>query len=344
MLPLILGGLASGLAGGLIGAAERSSANKQSLDLINQSISDLEAIGIPSVQAQQLVLEKYKSAGQLTPQMEDAIKQQNSEMQGISLSPETKEVQMNALAELQRIGDSGGMRLTDQAVAEGALGRIQAQERGSRDAITQDLREKGRYGSGDELAMKLANQQNAAQNANQVGLGLAGQAQQNALQSIMQAGQLGGNIRQQDYSQAADKARAQDAINQFNAQNSQNVAMRNAAAANNAQLWNLQNQQGILNANTGLSNSEQQYNKGLLQQQFNNQMQKQGAKSNARAGQATQIQNYGNQQGAMWGGIGDTLNKGLTDIAVNPKMFQSTTTDKPFDPNTDEIAAKRGWA
>jgi hypothetical protein len=310
--------IGSSIVGGVVGGMERSEAQRQQMELIRQSINDLQAIGIPPVEAQQLALEQYKSAGQLSPELEQAFSQGNSGLNDISTDPRLKEAQLNALTELQGIGQSGGMRLSDQAAAQQAMGDIQSKERGSREAIEQSLREKGRFGGGDELAMKLANQQNSATNANQVGLGLAGQAQQNALQALMQGGQLGGQMQGQEFNQQAQQKAAQDAINRFNAQNSQEVAMRNAQAKNQSQQMNLANMQNLMNQNTGLSNYQQEFNRGLLQKNYNNELGKASAMANARAGQASQIGNYGNQQAQMWGGIGNSVGQGIAAYAASP--------------------------
>lgn len=317
------------LIGGVMGMMERKSAQEAQMRLIQQSVDDLQAIGVPPVEAQQIALEKLRSAGELTPELEQAFQQQNSGLLGIETDPRLKEAQMNALSELQGIGQSGGMRLSDQAAAQGAMDRIQSQERGSREAIAQDLREKSRFGGGDELAMKLANQQNSAQNANQVGLGLAGQAQQNALNAIMQAGNLGGSMQQQSFNQQSQQQAAQDAINRFNSQNSQEVAMRNANAKNEAQGWNLNNKQNIMNQNTGLSNQEQVANKSLLQKQFENQLTKAGAVGDVRNQQATSVSNYGKDQAAMYGKIGQGV--GQAGAAFGNSSSSKTLMDDEKD-------------
>jgi hypothetical protein len=306
------------MIGGIAGSIERSNARDQQMRLIQASIDDLKAIGIPPIEAQQMVMEQYRSAGELDPELEQVINQQNTGMQDINIDPRLKEAQLNALSELQGIGQSGGMRLSDQAAAEGALGRIQSQERGSREAIAQNLREKNQFGGGDELAMQLANQQNSAQNANQIGLGLAGQAQQNALQAIMQGGQLGGQMQGQEFSQQAQIKQAQDAINRFNAQNSQDVSSRNVGRQNEAQGWNLQNKQNIMNQNTSGANQAQQYNKGLIQQQFENQMNQASALGNIRNQQATAVGNYGDKQAQMYGQMGQGINQAASAYAASP--------------------------
>lgn len=307
-------------AGGQIGSAliaanSASDARDQAARLAQESISQLESAGIPTIEAQQLVLEKYRSAGQLTPELEQAISQGPSQMENISTDPREKEAQMQALQQLSDIGQGGGMRLSDQAVANKALGDIQAQERGSREAIAQDLREKSRYGGGDELAMKLANQQNAATAENQVGLQQAGSAQDRALQAILQSGQLGGQMQGQEFNQKAQQAAAADAIARFNAQNSQEVQQRNIAAKNNAQASNLSNAQNIQNANVDMANKQQMYNKSLYQQQYENQLQKAGMAANARAGQASNIMDAGKQTAAAATAAGKGIGQAGTSIA-----------------------------
>jgi len=55
-------------------------------------------------------------------------------------------------------------------------------------------------------------------------LDVSAQAQSRALQALMQGGQLGGQIRQQDFGEQSEKAQAQDAINRFNTANRQQVS------------------------------------------------------------------------------------------------------------------------
>ncbi len=55
----------------------------------------------------------------------------------------------------------------------------------------------------------------------------------------MQGGQLGGQMRSQDFGEQSSKAQAQDAISRFNAANSQSVQGQNVATKNTAQAANL---------------------------------------------------------------------------------------------------------
>jgi hypothetical protein len=301
----IAGAAGIGTAG--IGAITAGSARGDAQKQIEQSIADLTAMGVPTIEAQKIVLNSYKSAGQLTPELEQAITQAPSNMGGIDVDPTYKEAQLSALHELGDIGQSGGMRLSDQATAQGALGDIAAQERGKRDAITADMRGRGVMGSGLELASKLDNQQNAATNANQVGLDLAGKAQDRSLEALKSAGSLGGTMQGQEFGQKAQVATAQDAIDRFNAATRGDAQTRNVTALNAAKERNLTNDQRIMDANTGVSNEQEKTNKGLYQQQYEDQLQKETAKANARSGLASNLVAGGNATQQTLGTIGQGI-------------------------------------
>ena len=321
------------MAGSAIGAAEKGEARNQALRLISQSVADYEAMGLPSEEATRLSLERYKSAGVLTPEMEQEILQGRTELEGIQSDPRLREAQMNALSELQQVGE-GGYRLSDKATTEKILGDIAQQERGARGAIEQDMLQRGVYGSGAELASKLSAQQAGAQNAYQQGLGLSAQAQDRALQAIMQGGNLAGTMDQQQFNQQQQIKAAQDAINRMNTGARQDVQQRNVAARNAAQAGNLQNAQSILNANVDVANNEQMQNKNYQQQRFENQLAMNQAKSNARMGQASQINAAGNDKAQMWGGLGagaGQIGMGYANYMDNQKGSQQKVTQP--DPN-----------
>lgn len=315
MLPLVAAA-GMGLASSAIGAASASADRRQAADMIQRSILDYEAMGVPSVEAQKLVLEELKSAGQLTPELEQMVMQGPSAVGAISTDAGYKDAQLRALDELTAIGDAGGLRLSDEAQIEDALSKVRQQERGSREAILANARERGVAGSGMELAAQLSNQQNSAENAYKSGMDIAGLAQDRALDAIMQGGQLGGQLRGQEYGEKLDAARAADEISRFNAQNQINMGMRNVDRGNDAQRYNLGESQRIMDSNVGTRNQQQQYNQGLQQQYFDNQLGLNQAKANARAGQASNLQNNANATQQMWGGIG----QGLTQIGTQLAM------------------------
>lgn len=306
--PLIAG--AASIGGSAMAAGAQNNATRQAAELAQQSVRDLEAIGIPTIEAQKIVLEQYQSQGQYTPELEEAIKLGDSNMLGVATDPNSRAAQMQALNKLREISDAGGMSLEDQAVLQKTMGNIESANRGRREAILQDAQQRGGYGSGTALAAQLMAGQEAAQQANQAGLQSAGSAQARALQAIQAAGTLGGQINTQDFNQQSEKARAQDAINQWNAANSQQVAAANAQAKNLGQQYNLGNAQTLANQNVDTRNKQETYNKGLYQQQYQNELQKATAAANARAGQATQITNAGQNAASLWSGVGSGISQG----------------------------------
>lgn len=306
-----IGGVAS-LAGAAIGAGAQGAASRASIDAYQQSVKDLEAIGVPTAEAQQLTLEQYKSEGKWTPELEDAVKLGDSNMLGVTTDPAYRASQLKALGSLQDIGDSGGATLSDRATLERTMGNVNAKTRGAREAILQDAQQRGGYGSGTSLAAQLMAQQGGAQDAHQAGLDAAAQAQQRALQAIQGAGQMGGQLREQDFGEQAKKAQAQDAIAQWNAANRQQVTGANTNTRNAAQQYNLANAQNLSNANVDTRNKQQAYNKGTQQTYFQNQLDVAKAKAGARAGQAQAGQQAAGQQAQLWGNIGSAVNQGVT--------------------------------
>ena len=307
--------IVGGLGAGIIGSGKAADANRQAMALIQQSVTELQNIGIPSIQAMEISLEKVKQAGVLSPELENQIFQAKTEVDKIQLDPRLQDTQMGALDELVRTGQMGGMRLTDVANYEKSLGDIASRERGGREAILQDMAQRGATTGGASLAAQLYNQQQGAQQRHQDALSLSGKAQDTALQSILQSGQLGGQIREQQFGEQERRASAQDVINQSNAQASRATQQRNVAERNQAQAANLSALQNIWNTNTGLSNDEERFNKGLIQQDYNNRFAKQQAIANARAGQASNITAQGQQQSEMWGNIGSGIAKAGIGIA-----------------------------
>ena len=319
----LIGGLGTALIGAGAGAAGRG----QSLELIQQSIRELENIGIPSVEAQQIVLQDYKSAGMLTPELEQAFLQGDTSFKDIDVDPVYKSAQLAALDELRQVGESGGMRLSDRADLESTLGDINTQERGAREAIAGSLKERGQYGSGLELAMALDNQQQASGQAHETGLKAYGDAQDRALEAIIQGGTMAGGLREQDFGEQARVAAAQDAINQFNAMQRTGTGERNINRTNQANEFNLKNDQRILDANVDNKNNEEVTNKGLYQQEYNNQLAKAQAAANARSGAASNITAGANATQQMLGTIGQGI--GQLGQAYNSGDTSKTQTQQP---------------
>lgn len=280
MDPMTIGLLAGGAYSYLNNqnnASEQNKYAKKQMELINN---------IPLPILKEYYPELYKQVVQLNPEVESAINLGPSSMENVSVDPALKSAQMNALAKLQEIGDQGGMTATDRA----RLSQIQAENdanlRGQQGAIQQNMASRGLAGGMSEMVARQLAAQGAANRNAQQALDVKSQAEQRALQAIMQSGQLGGQMGDQQFNQAAQIAKAKDAINQFNAQNSQNVMQRNVDGRNQAQSWNAQNAQNVANQNVGTRNQATQYNLGLAQQNYNNQIARATGQTQALQNQA----------------------------------------------------------
>lgn len=296
------------VVGSLIGNSEASGDQASQQAALQAALNNIAAVNVPSVEEQQVQLALQKSAGALSPEMEGTVSQGNTGLKNINVDPRLRDAQMSALQSLKEQGQTG-LTATDRLALNQILNQSAQQSNSANQAVLQNMAAKGMAGSGATLAAQLANNQNSANNAQQRALQVSSQAQQNALNATAQSGQLGSQMEGQQYGEAANTANAQDAINRFNAANSQQIMGQNTYARNSAQQANLSNAQNIANSNVGLQNQQQFYNKGLYQQQFNNNMSKAGAMAGANDNMAGY---YGNQAAAtrgMWTGIGQGVDK-----------------------------------
>lgn len=136
----------------------------------------------------------------------------------ITEDPRLRAAQMRALERLQGISEAGGQDAQYRAAQNQAMQEAGQYERGQRQALEGQARQRGTFGGGQQFAAQLMAQQAGAQNAANQGFNNAAQGQQRALQALQGYGSMSGAMRDQDYSQAARKAQAQDQINQFNTQ------------------------------------------------------------------------------------------------------------------------------
>lgn len=278
-----IGGLA-GLIGGLFSGG--NDAEDQMAALQQQAMDAIKNVDIPKLQQLQIQLQPYKEAGLLSPELEATVYQPQSAMQGISTDPRLKDAQMNALGNLQKMS-TGGLNMSDKSMLDQIQRNSANSERAKESQILQEMQQRGQAGSGAELASRLSSAQNSANNAGSQGLQVGATATQRALESLMNSGQLGGQMRSQDFGEQAQKAQSQDVINQFNARNRQAVIGQNTQTQNAAQAANLANKQDIMNKNTGIANQQSEHNAQAVQQNYENNLRKaQGIYSanNAQAG------------------------------------------------------------
>lgn len=301
-----MGGLLGGLTKSLFGGGGEGD-NSAALEAVKN---------IPLPVLREYYPELYKQVVSLNPEMDTAVDLGPSKMEGVSTDPSLRAAQMSALNKLQEVGSAGGRDAQFLSDAAKLQTDVNTNLQGQEGAIQQNMAARGMSGGGSELVARQMAAQNAANRQSQAGLDLNAQAQQRALQALMQSGQLGGQMQAQDFGQQSQKAQAADAISRFNAQNQQNIMSSNTANKNQAQQYNVQNQQSIANQNVGQNNQAQQYNLGLAQQNYNNQM----AKATGVAQQYNNMANAKNQERAGDMGLfGNLLSAGMTAYGASGK-------------------------
>jgi hypothetical protein len=282
-----------------------------------QAMAQFAGIKLPSVDDMTIALQNYQNTGILTPEAQQAIELGASNMEGISGDPRLRSQQMQALEQMSGIasgapqaGDMAGFQLARQAAA----GEAQAKQ----GQILQEMQQRGQAGSGAELLARLKSSQDSAQMLSNQDMQQAQAMQQARLAALQGQSNMASNVRTQDYGEAAKLAEAKDAIARYNAQNSQAVSGANVAARNQAQASNLQNAQNIANMNTETQNKQQIANKGLLQQNFGNQMNLAGAKAGQYGNQAAAATQQAANTAGMWSTIGQGAGS-LAAGALTPK-------------------------
>jgi hypothetical protein len=303
-------GAGASLLGGYLGGKQAEKAAAAQAEAMNKAIDALNAVGIPSVEAQQLVLENPELVYQFSPELEQAVQVGPSAMEGIKTDPRLAAAQMSALEGLQQRA-AGGLTPEDLASLRD-IQRGQGQQFASQNAsIMQQMAERGQAGSGAELAAKLAASQGSYQQGAQQSDDLAAQNYQAKMQALQAAGQMGQSQQAQQFGQQAQQASAADLMKQFNAQYQAGTQQRNVAAQNQAAQEKAQLQQNLENQRVQTANYQQQYNKGLQQQNFQNEL----SRATGVAGMYGQQGNMYAQQGAnqaantqgMFGGLGQGI-------------------------------------
>jgi hypothetical protein len=302
-IPLIAA-IAAPIAGNIIGKIAGASDADEAQKFQRLALAQYEQIGVPPIEAQRLIMQQLKSAGHLTPELEQTLTLGNSAMESVSTDPRLKQSQLAALNQLQGIATEGGMNAEDKQRLFQIQNELSRDEQAKRSAVQQNMQSRGIGGSGFELAAQLAGQQGSADRAASMGMDVNAMASRRALEAMMQSGQLAGNIRTQDFGEQSQVAQAKDAISKFNVANGQDVRGRNADRNNSSAQWNLTNDQRIADANVNSANQAEVHNKGLSQTNFENQLALANGKSGQLNSSAQSASDRSRATQNMWGQIG----------------------------------------
>lgn len=258
----------------------------------------------------------------------DAAMTGPSAFNDVATDPRLRQAQLDALTQIQDVAKQGGLTAQDRARIAQIESDTATADRGRRDAILQNMRSRGMGGSSQELLAQLQSAQAATDQANQSGLNVAGMAQQRALDAMSGAGQLGGQIRGQDFGEQSTIASSRDAMNQFNTANTNRAREFGAGAANTVNNANANRTMGTRQFNTGSLNDARQFGasarnassmdftnraqgvegqnvgaKNLAQVQ--NRIENPKAQWNSKFGKANAESDALGGEATMWGALGD---------------------------------------
>ena len=323
VLPLIAGlasaaSTAASLWAAYQGQAAQARSQEEAKKIMEAARAEIAKIVPPDIESQKIFYEELESQGTIIPELEQTVQQQNSEMANISTDPALRQAQMDALARMQNIGEDG-------LDAEGRfrLNQISNQQsqqnKGQQDAIMQGAQRRGMGSSSNTLAAQLMAQQAGANRANVQGQSVAALAEKQALDAMLKSGQLGGDIRTQDFDEDARRAEAQDAINKFNTSLRGDTAQRNVDRRNDAQQTNLEAQQELADKNTLIRNKEQEHNTGLIQKDYENRLDRADLMYRGSKDAASGARSSGNTAAASWNAGGQAfgqLGSTLADYAT----------------------------
>lgn len=293
------GAVIGGAAGYLMGSDD----NSQSY--YDQMLKEAQNIPLPILK--EYYPEVYKVVASINPELETSVNLGSSKLEAISQDPRLKQAQMSALTKLMDISENNGEDAQFKSQINKLQNTVNSNLKGNSDAITQNMATRGMSGGMSELVSKQLAAQNASNQQSQMGLDIQAQAQQRALQALMNQSSMANQMDQTGFNQQATVANAQDAISKFNAQNQQNVLSRNTATKNNSQQWNAQNQQNVSNQNVGASNQAQLYNLGLAQQQYDNELKKKGLVNQGYQSMANSASQQAQQQNQLVGNISSAV-------------------------------------
>lgn len=331
MAALMAGMVAANLAGGVMGMIS-SSKNRAAFERATQeALAFLDAVPQPPDRTAEILIEKYRQAGVLTPEMEKKINLDVSRVSQIQEDQGLRQRQMEALDTLSRASKTG-IGPEERAAFNQMRQEVQRDAEAKRQQILQNLAARGQAGSGSELIAQLQASQAADDRASMEGDRLAAQASQRALQALTQMGSMSGQVRGQDFDIASTKAGAED---QFDIQRFNEAVSRqrgNIDRGNEAQRMNLGERQRIGDVNVQAANTEKYRQDQARQDLWNSQFALAQAKAGARSGAAQNMFSAGQQGAQGWAnlgaGVGNALLAGsmMSQSGSSPSGNTSTST------------------
>lgn len=285
MLPaaIAIGAGVSALSG-LIGFLQESGREKEAQEILARAGREYDNISLPRL--------KELADEVLGPSAFDQIRG----------TPEFKAAQLNSLDKMSEIEAGGGFNAEDNAninrVRNGA-----AQADSSRQAsILENMQARGIAGGGSELAARLASNQNASNMENQAGLDVAASKRKRYFDAVRERAGMAGQMRNQEFGEQSDIARAKDARDVFN---------------------------------YGARRDATQYNNSLEQQQFGNRTNLADRRYSVARDRANALRGQGQREGQVIAGVGGAIGGGLSTFGAQMGGTQYGSQNTGLDPKTE---------
>lgn len=272
------------LLGGILGQIDWTGDKARAREMLRRAS---EAFNIPLPELQRMVAE------QLGP----------SAMEGVSADPALQGQQYEALGELGRIADSGGMTLEDKVNYEDAQRQAAQQAMRQRQSILNLMRRStGGNVQGASVAAQLGAVGDEQEATALAGAKTAADARRRATEAVLKRGALAGDVRGQQFDEAARRAAARDAVTRYN---------------------------------TTARQTAQNYNLGLPQEQFENQRSLAAGRSNTATNNANYFQNQADRTRGMVANAGTGVGQAAAGF-IQPKQDAPRTSYDLLETTPDD--------
>jgi hypothetical protein len=298
-----VGQAAAPIIGGLMGSMLGSDDREAAAANMAKAVQALQDVGLPPDLSHAIILEKFKSAGVLTPQLEQDLGHVTSKFAEFKEDQNLKNVQTDALSALSQRAKTG-LSAEDQSNLNQIRTKALSDAEGQKQAVVQQMAARGMGGSGNELVAQLAAGQNAANQEASQGLNIAAQAQRAALDAIQQRASMASAMRGQDLQTAQATGNAADIMAKFNQENSMGRQTRNVGTQNQAQQYNLTQAQNIGNMNTDANNKELYRQAGASRDFWNDKLTQAKSVAGALTGQADSLNESSDRKAKQGAGVG----------------------------------------
>ena len=231
----------------------------------------IDAIQKPNFDYSKFDPKLLKVVGTYNPEVADFVAEANPNLIKAD-SPDARlgrDAQRQALTRLTNLSKTGTDELTEMERTS-AMNDVAKRSRGSVGAVSENFAQRGQAGGVKEMLAQMFNAQQQSEQQADVGARFAIEAQRRKLQSLMDAANLGGRIRQEDVDV---ESRNNDILNSFNqrfAARKQDWENNRASTLNEAQRLNLSVAQSVADRNVAQGNDAFKYN----QSNYNNLQEK----------------------------------------------------------------------